>query len=67
MGRGPSWGAEDLATLTKCLAAGDLPAAIANFQKDLNIFRERTDGEYPEVLKLPFLFQMIPSSQKTRV
>ena len=45
----------------------DLPAAIANFQKDLNIFRERTDGEYPEVLKLPFLFQMIPSSQKTRV
>ena len=42
----------------------DLPASIAKFEKDLKIFRERTESEFPEVLKLPILIQMIPANWK---
>ena len=42
----------------------DLPGAIAKFEKDLKTFRERTDNEFPEMLKLPILIQMIPQSWK---
>ena len=42
----------------------EIPAAIARFEKDLKIFRERTETEFPEVLKLPILMQMIPVNWK---
>ena len=42
----------------------EIPAAIAKFEKDLKVFRERTASEFPEVLKLPLLLQMIPASWK---
>ena len=41
-----------------------MPAAIARLEKDLKIFRERTESEFPEVLKLPILMQMIPTNWK---
>ena len=42
----------------------EIPAAIAKFEKDLKTFREITDNEFPEVLKLPILIQMIPNNWK---
>ena len=42
----------------------EIPMAIAKFEKDLKVFRERTDSEFPEVLKLPILIQMIPTAWK---
>lgn len=38
-----------------------MPAAIAKFEKDLKVFRERTSTEFPDILKLPILIQMIPT------
>ena len=40
------------------------PVCIANFEKDLNMFRERTDTELPLQLKLPILIQMILAAWK---
>ena len=42
----------------------ELPASIAKFERDLKTFRERTNTEFPEVLKLPILIQMIPMAWK---
>ena len=42
----------------------ELPASIAKFERDLKTFRERTSTEFPEVLKLPILIQMIPMAWK---
>ena len=39
-------------------------AAIAKFEKDLKVFHERTGEAFPEVVKLPILIQMIPTSWK---
>ena len=41
-----------------------LPASIAKFERDLKVFRVRTEVDFPEVLKLPILIQMIPPSWK---
>ena len=41
-----------------------MPAAIAKFEKDLQVFRTRTSTEFPDILKLPILIQMIPTSWK---
>ena len=42
----------------------ELPAIIAKFERDLKTFRKRTETELPEVIKLPILIQMIPTSWK---
>ena len=39
-----------------------MPAAIAKFERDLKVFRERTLTEVPDILKLPILIQMIPTA-----
>ena len=49
-------------TPAKTIAA--VPAMIAKFERDLKIFRERTDTDFPEALKLPILIQMIPVTWK---
>ena len=41
-----------------------LPASIAKFERDLKMFRERTDSEFPPQLKLPILIQMSPTAWK---
>ena len=42
----------------------EMPAAISKFEKDLKVFRERVGSDFPEILKLPILMQMIPQSWK---
>ena len=42
----------------------EMPAAIARFEKDLKVFSERVGTEFPAILKLPILTQMIPPSWK---
>ena len=49
---------------TACKHISAMPASIAAFEKDLKIFRERTNTDFPEVLKLPILIQMIPTTWK---
>ena len=49
---------------TAAKSISQMPAAIAKFEKDLKVFHERTGEAFPEVLKLPILIQMIPSSWK---
>ena len=39
---------------------GDLPAAIDKFEREVARFKERTGLEFPEMLKMPILLQMVP-------
>ena len=42
----------------------EMPAAIAKFEKELKVFREKSGTEFPQMLKLPILMQMIPANWK---
>ena len=49
---------------TAAESISQMPASTAKFEKDLKVFHDRTGEAFPEVLKLPILIQMIPSSRK---
>ena len=41
-----------------------MPASIAKSEKDVELFEERTGTQFPDILELPILIQMIPTSRK---
>ena len=49
---------------TQAKHISDMPASIAKFEKDIKTFETRTGKEFPEMMKLPILIQMIPASWK---
>ena len=46
---------------------GDLPAAIDQFEREVVRFKERTGLEFPEMLKMPILLQMVPPAVRRAV
>ena len=50
-----------------CKSIADMPIAIADFEKNLKVFSERTGETFPNILKLPILMQMVPISWKKEV
>ena len=50
-----------------CKSIADMPIAIADFEKNLKVFSERTGQTFPNILKLPILMQMVPLSWKKEV
>lgn len=52
--------AESLMTRDRCKDIVDLPAAIERWQRDLNLYQERTGEKMPERWSVPVLFRMIP-------
>ena len=57
----------DLMHQTMCKNMSDMPAAIDKFEKDIRMFKDRTGQDFPEILKMPLLLQMIPTIWKREV
>ena len=49
---------------SQCTDVADMPAAIDKSEKELRTCKDRTGADFPEVLNMPILLQMMPPSYR---